>query len=499
MALDKFLWGVSTSAYQSEGGYNGLGQPQNNWTRWERDGSVHASGKSAEFWTRFEHDFELSAGLGLTAFRLGIDWVRLQPESPAQVVGLSIPNLNQYVDILSACRKKGLEPLVTLQHFVHPEWLGADPWLQEETLTLFENFAVETLTYINTELVARGFAPIKWLITVNEPDMLVFNQYVLGIFPGSRFKGWVCAQRAYRNMIRAHVRVYTKAHRLYKEKGWEAPMISFNNFCNDLFWTERVWLEIIEHRRKGVDRKKILPFLKDAAVQFNRTMADAMIPFRKDLSYYIGTLMKGVHNAFGAHLFSQSFLDPLLDDMEAAEQSSFQDYIAFDYYDPFIAHAFRWPVWGDHEFQTKSWPDRVMHAVTSKWWDWRVLPEGFSFFLDSYATAFPGLPIVVAENGMATRRPVGQDKPERPDKISRSVYLQKHLQEVLLARQRGIPVSGYFYWSLTDNYEWGSFSPRFGLYTIDFDKSPERLATHPDGDEPSKTYRSFISGLPSNF
>ena len=68
---ETFLWGVATSGYQSEGGYNGPGQPQNNWSRSEAKGAVMHTGKAAEFWTRYEEDFQTCQGMGLNSFRLG--------------------------------------------------------------------------------------------------------------------------------------------------------------------------------------------------------------------------------------------------------------------------------------------------------------------------------------------------------------------------------------------------------------------------------------------
>ena len=78
------------------------------------------------------------------------------------------------------------------------------------------------------------------------------------------------------------------------------------------------------------------------------------------------------------------------------------DYIAFDYYDPFIAHALRWPSWHDFELRKRSFRDWVLESVASKWWDWRMLPEGLAFFTATWAGY--GLPLLIAENGMALRR-----------------------------------------------------------------------------------------------
>ena len=74
-----FLWGVATSAYQSEGGYNQTGMPHTNWAGAERRGDVEPVGDAAEFWSRYQADFDACRRLGLNAFRLSVEWSRIQP------------------------------------------------------------------------------------------------------------------------------------------------------------------------------------------------------------------------------------------------------------------------------------------------------------------------------------------------------------------------------------------------------------------------------------
>lgn len=94
-------------------------------------------------------------------------------------------------------------------------------------------------------------------------------------------------------------------------------------------------------------------------------------------------------------------------------------------------------------------------------WEWPVYPEGFYNSLKFYHR-LTGLPILVAENGMATR-----DLAERADGWTREAYLTAHVEQLQRAVQDGVPVLGYIHWSITDNYEWGSYRPRFGLYSVE--------------------------------
>src|SRR5580658_7880266 len=181
-----FLWGVSTSAYQSEGGYNGPGQPRTNWARAEEKGRVAPVGKASEFWTRYGEDFRSVRGLGLNAFRLGIEWSRIQPsykEGKAAPPPFDMKALEHYAAMLAACREQELEPVLTLHHFTHPSWLGTDPWLDPGTPELFEKYVATSVEYLNDSLVAAGHELVRVMITINEPNMLIFNSYLGMQFP----------------------------------------------------------------------------------------------------------------------------------------------------------------------------------------------------------------------------------------------------------------------------------------------------------------------------
>src|SRR5260221_14323147 len=77
--MEDLLWGVATSAYQSEGGYNGPGQPQTNWAEAEHRGDVTPLGLATDFWNRYPEDFGRCKKLSLNAFRLVIELSRVQP------------------------------------------------------------------------------------------------------------------------------------------------------------------------------------------------------------------------------------------------------------------------------------------------------------------------------------------------------------------------------------------------------------------------------------
>jgi beta-glucosidase/6-phospho-beta-glucosidase/beta-galactosidase len=103
------------------------------------------------------------------------------------------------------------------------------------------------------------------------------------------------------------------------------------------------------------------------------------------------------------------------------------------------------------------------------------------------------LPVLIAENGMALRRGRGEHHAQRRDRMTRSQFLRLHLHEVERIRESGVPLIGYLHWSLFDNYEWGTYTPRFGLFSIDYENGTTRVAEDHLGDRPSETYARLIA------
>ena len=103
---------------------------------------------------------------------------------------------------------------------------------------------------------------------------------------------------------------------------------------------------------------------------------------------------------------------------------------------------------------------------------WEVYPQGFYKAIKRYYNRYK-LPVLIAENGMATH-----NLEPRKDGWTRSAYTVAHIQQMQRAIAEGVPVMGYVHWSITDNYEWGTFSPRFGLYRVECrDKNYTRIPT----------------------
>ena len=492
-----FLWGVATSAFQSEGGYNGPGQPHTNWAAAEARRDVMASGRAADFWTNYAADFARCREMGLNAFRLGIEWSRVQP-GDAHTPSTPPPPfdftaLDHYVEILASCRHHGLEPVVTLHHFTHPAWLGSDPWLDPSALEAFSVYVATTVRHVNEALVRKhGLPPVRYYITLNEPNTLAVNTYLGNQFPGEARRGFTNFSRCYNRLLAAHIAAYNTIHDLYQARGWGEPQVSVNNYCSDLYWADKLLLDLLHLRERGVARADVVAHLLRKSREFKAGLAAAKIPLYRNALYYLGVLVKGFFERAGRRLCTAKHLAPFLDAAYASPRTRLIDYLALDYYDPFVAHGFRLPVLWDHEFKNKTFRAWLEASIVSKWWDWRVLPRGLHFFCGYYSRDFGGLPVLIAENGMALRRLPNNHHTHRRDRITRSKFLRLHVREVERIVAESIPLFGYLHWSLFDNYEWGSFTPRFGLLSLDYTRDTGRLVEDHLGDRPSETYAALI-------
>lgn len=135
----------------------------------------------------------------------------------------------------------------------------------------------------------------------------------------------------------------------------------------------------------------------------------------------------------------------------------------------------------------------AVHAAADEFWKVDPQPEGLLYALRYYARRFPDLPLYVVENGMPTDNGL-----PRPDGYTRSDHLRDHIFYLQQAVVEGIDVIGYNYWSITDNYEWGSYRPRFGLYTVDVLTDPTLTRRPTDA---VAAYRRIIrdGGVPAGY
>jgi len=185
------MFGASVGAHQVEGG-----NTNSDWWWWEhREGTNcrEPSGDACDFYHRYRQDVEVLAGLGLNAFRFGIEWARIEPAEGE----FSTAELDHYRRMLAACREHRITPIVTFHHFTLPFWL------HQMGGFACDRFAELFARYCDRAAGALGDL-IGYACTINEPQGLGQSGYVLGINPPGHEDDREGAERSTANLLDAH-------------------------------------------------------------------------------------------------------------------------------------------------------------------------------------------------------------------------------------------------------------------------------------------------------
>ncbi len=438
-----FRFGVATSGFQTEGGFNGPGEPANNWSEWEKAGRVEPSGIAIDFWNRYEDHLDRVVAAGCDAFRLSVEWARVEPEEGAVDHGA----LDRYAAVLDACVERGIEPVVSLHHYTHPHWLGVDFWLRPDSPERFVAWADRVAERLSSRCR-------RW-ITVNEINGYAVQTYVLGALPPGRRAANGDLVRALDHMLAAHVLAYAALHRRRPD-----ATVSTNNHASSLYELDRLLLDVLCARARGVTRDGLREWLAGRRSAYYAALPPPRAPdtVLRRLTAAIVPLEQALPRAVAA-VYDSPFDRSL-------------DVVQLDYYDPVAAHHLT-------EVGRRPWHDTVDAAG-----------------LGTYALANlePGMELEVAENGLCNRVRRGRAFPRR-DGWDRVRYLQANLAAVADAVAAGLPVTGYFHWTLADCYEWGSYQPRYGLHGVDRERGLRWREEDSMGGDAAGTYRRLVDDL----
>jgi beta-glucosidase len=424
-----FLLGVSTSAYQIEGGADERGPA--GWDEFASRPHTIADGSNAlvatDHYHRMKEDVALLKKLGVDVYRFSISWPRLQPggTGPASLKGIDF-----YDRLLDELLAAGIRPMATLFHWDTPLELDkAGGWTTRDTAYRFADYA-----RIAGE--AFGDRVADW-VTINEPATLALEGYTLGVHSPGRAL-WASGARAAHHLLLAHG-LAVKALREVPVKG----RIGISNAHTPVFAASSRWLD-----RFAADNFDILS---------NRVFADPVL---------LGKRPPGLVG-FAVRLAGT----PKWGDAKIINQPL--DFYGVQYYFPSrVAAGPPRLKLGDHDAQTKAMLDLPMrlepwpeYPVTG--FDWPdspdLLPVLLGKFADRYGSAMP--PIIFTEGGASY-----PDMPNRRglvDDADRIDYLATHVSHAV-STVPGIDVEGYFVWSLLDNFEWAAgYTQKFGLVAVD--------------------------------
>jgi beta-glucosidase len=436
---DGFLWGAASSAYQIEGAVHADGRGASVW-----DTFSHTPGKvrggdtgdiACDFYHRAEDDLDVMASLGLGAFRFSVSWPRVQPTGRGAV---NQPGLDFYRSLVEGLRARNIAPTITLYHWDLPQALeDAGGWAKRDTAQRFADYA---------QIVAEALGDVGGMwITINEPQVVAHQGYRIGTHAPGRTDE-VLAAAATHHLLLAHGLALQRL-RSTLPSGARAG----------------ISLDIHPVRAVGQDAEEAA---KVADAEQNRIFLDPI-------------LHGGYPERAREHLLPPA---SLIRDGDMDLACAPIDFLGINYYLPHYVKLADWTQLGRDETPIPGRPGVVTcqpDHVRRTSMGWLIEPDGlYDTLMTVAAEAAPGCALYVTENGCAAEDYVNPDG--QVDDFERIEFIHGHLHAAWRAIQEGVPLAGYHYWSLHDNFEWAwGYQKRFGLVFVDFDtqrRIPKRSA-----------------------
>ncbi len=412
-----FVWGAATASYQIEGAWNEDEKGESIWDRFSHTPGKVQDGDTGDMacdhYHRWEDDLKMIKQLGLKAYRFSTAWPRVLPSGTGTV---SEAGLDFYSKLVDGLLKLDIEPYITLYHWDLPQKLqDKGGWPARDIVDAFVEYA---------DLVSRVLGDrVKNWITLNEPWVSAFVGYYYGAHaPGHKSQHEALAA----------------AHHLLLAHGNAVPVIRRNSHGSNVGITLNLTPQV-PASPSVADR--------DAANwvdgHINRWFLDPLVGrgYPQDMV-----------NAYGDEMaFVQA------GDMETLSVPV--DFIGINYYHRSVVRS-------EKVSEAENAPQTVFSGDVTEM-GWEVHPESLYKMLGRLYFDYDFPVIHITENGAAYVDEVSADgEVHDPKRVS---YYVRHLEQVHRAIEAGIPVKGYFAWSLMDNFEWAyGYSKRFGLVYVNY-------------------------------
>jgi beta-glucosidase len=418
-----FLWGAATSSQQIEGARDADGRGESIWDRFAGIPGKIADGSNADtacdHYHRWREDIDLMHWMGLHAYRFSIAWPRILPQGHGQVNAAGLDFYDALVDRLLEAE---IQPFPTLYHWDLPQALqDRGGWPERSTAAAFAEYS---------EVVVRRLGDrVKHWVTHNEP----WCAATLGYEEGHHAPG----HRQPAEALRA-------AHHLLLSHGWATEAI----------------------RREAPDAEVGIVLIHCPSHPASDSEADLNAARWFDgffNRWYLDPIYRGSYPAdaiadrvAAGHLESAEL--PFVQDGDLAAISTKLDFLGLNYYSRNVMEAGP----DGHAAEVKMLPPEELTQM-----GWEVYPDGLFESLLRVHREYQPAKIYVAENGAAFEDPDEVDG--RIEDTRRVDYLRGHLLAAHRAIAEGVPLAGYFAWTLMDNFEWGhGYQMTFGLVAVDF-------------------------------
>jgi len=429
-----FVFGVATSAYQIEGAHDSDGKEPSIWDVFcSKPGAVEdgtTGNVACDHYRRYRDDVAHMAALGVDAYRFSISWPRVLTNGS----GVNAAGLDFYDRLVDALLERGIRPFATLYHWDLPQSLQEiGGWTSSDIVDRFTEFA----GVVGARLGDR----VRDWITINEPEVAAFVGHAHGRHaPGLRDPR--LAIRVSHQLLLAH---RSAAAAIRAEVRHASVGISLN-------------LAPV-HPASGAEEDVAAALRVDGYL--NRWYLDPLNGrgYPSDMVAWYGELLdaEAVSTMLGYH-----------GDL---------DFLGINYYSRQVVRAAPAELLASQQVRVKN----AMHTTMG----WEVYPQGLSEVLQRVARDYRPPAIYVTENGASFDDRPHQGLVSDPE---RTRYLAQHFAEAARAISAGVPLEGYFVWSLMDNFEWNNgYTKRFGIVYIDY-------ATQQRTDkESARWYREFLA------
>ena len=401
-----FLLGAATAAHQVEG--NNTNSDCWAMEQMEHTSYVEPSLDAVDHYHRYREDIRLMADAGLNAYRFSIEWARIEPEEGC----FDETEVVHYLDVIHCCREFGLEPIVTLHHFSSPKWLmGKGGWEAESTIGDFTRY----VRYI----IGKLGSGLHYVCTINEANMGI---QVAAI--ARRYMQQMQAQAAKAQTSDGTVQVGINLEKMMA--GQKAAA---------------------EENMKVFGVEKVENFTSMRTPEGDRIVCRAHEAARAAIKELCPDIKVGL-------TLSLHDIQPV----SGGEEKALKEWSdEFTHYLPYIKNDDFLGV--QNYTRSLMGPDGSLPAPDGAeltQMNYEFYPEALEHVIRKVAEDFKGN-LIVTENGIAT-----------DDDTRRIAFIEQALSGVQNCIRDGLPVKGYFHWSLLDNFEWQKgYSMTFGLIAVD--------------------------------
>lgn len=419
---DGFVWGTTSSSYQIEGGRHEDGKGDSIWDRFADEGRMPETGDVAcDHYHRWQEDVALMADLGVTAYCFSVSWPRVIPDGDGAVNPAGLRFYERLVDELLA---HGIAPWPTLFHWELPQSLqDRGGWANRATVDAFARYA----EVVSATLGSRA----KHWVTHNEPWVAAFLGHLEGVFaPGLR--DWNTALVAAHHLLLSHGRAVQEIR-----GNVDDAVVGIALDCRPSrpATTEPADLDAQRHF-DGFRNRWIFDPL------FGKGYPVDMVAAYQER----GRIPPG-GPAFVRPGDTDTIAEPL-------------DFLGLNYYTSLEIGA------GHEESEDTGVLPSPNPPAGHTEMGWPITPDALADYLHHVYQVYRPARIVITENGVSCS--IGPSADGRVRDQPRIDYLRRHLSAVRTAIDGGVPVAGYFVWSLLDNLEWVlGYSQRFGLVWVD--------------------------------